>query len=782
MADRRRFCRNCGAPINSDAKFCRYCGFRFDDGAKAKKSGAGWLIVLAVILIAVAVFVFPGVLKGILPFFPQQTEVVKVSPENLEASTSSGLSVRLTEYVLDGETELKVEKEKPIQAKNGDYVITPYEVALGDIHEMSDFVEIRIPYDSSFYDAGENPEDCVGGVTYNEATGEWEETLYTVDSKKGEVVILTDHFSKFGAMTIKNKGKRNAYLSAIRTDANGDIPLIDEDKAISVMEQLVESYGEETTIAKLVGDEVLQAAMSLGGAVSTLTDVSGNTFNLSCFLDISDLAMQGKYVEQGLVLFPHHVHYETVSFSNNMFQTYNRGMIDKAGSVLSNVGIAVSGCKLAAMVGKASAGKASDAEILGMYKDAASLAISIGGSSTLGALMGPVWLADQFVNYCFEEGMQIRQDQMAEMYIFFNTKYEGSPELNIRAGRSLKDWRARIIKLIDENPEEDSAKLLQDEVDKFAEDFWKLDALGVDNVAGSAPKNVKRIPFDDAKLRRTLTEEYKKQLYLELYPVMTSVRNYYNNKLLLASQKTVERAKKFYNQKINFSIIEPLEAGEKPKYAGCKVIFAPLNKDADLDSWSSVIPDSGGELYGDFSLIGHISSGTPNTLLVFDKNADITRDDPLLAVPVEIKDFSCKILLEGREDELPDITAYTGNWYDEYGWPEHVKDFGNGVIGHTGYMGLPDYLKWEYAQDPNGKKLILSNPTYEKLDKWESGSVNEFILSEDGQTLIVRYNARDHVVTRQNPAENEVSPDNLFYGSEFTTDPLAPLIPEGDND
>lgn len=781
MTDERKYCRKCGKPINSDAKFCRYCGYNFEKAPPPgrKKKGFGRVAVAVALLIVIA-FVYPGWLKkdrnGKIEY-KRNSEVITVSPENLEAKTKSGVSVRLTEYAVDEETELTVESMEPVYAENGDYVIKPFEVSLGDIHQMDDFVEIRIPYNTSFCDKGEKPAECVGGVYYNENSKEWEETLYTVDEKTGEVVIRTNHFSKFGAMTIKNKGKRNAYLSGLKTDNNGDLSIIDEDKAISVMSQLVKSYGEESSSAKLVGNEVLQAVMSLGGAASTMSDVAGNTFNIACYLDISDFAMQGRYVEQGYVLFPHHGHYETVGFSNNFYQTYNRGMIDRSGEILSNVGIAISGCKLAAMIGKASAGKASDAEILNMYKDVAGLSVSIGGSATLGALMGPVWIADQFINYCYEEGMQIKQDQMAEMYEFFNYRYEGSPELNIRAGRNLKDWRARIIQLIDENPDEDSADLLRDEVDAFAEDFWKLNAVEIDNVAGSAPKKYMRIPFDDAKLRKTLTDDYKKQLYKELQPVMTSVRNYYTNKLQQEAQKTIERAKRYYNREIEFTITQPYEQGKKPEFAGCTVVFAPLRADADLDSWKSTIPDNGDMLYGEFTLLGHILAGCPNTLLVFDKKANIQKDEPILSVPVEIKDYKCNIVLESKKEEKTDIEEYTGTWYDESGMPQRIKDLGDGVIGHCGYLESGDWIEWKYKVEQDGYKLLLS-------DSNSYDGKNYYILSKDRQTMTVIYGSTGHVFTRYNPADNysDTSPENPFSYNTLTEDPYAHLIPEGDND
>ena len=765
MSKKMMYCRKCGEKLEENAAFCRYCGCRIDieevtadtgrksgpektdagqdvsrsNGSKKKKktvrqsgtkSGIKFLaVVAAAAVFAVTAFKYPGFLlpkdetKSVSgkPFdtgligtqidYTATTETDILSQERKSTRfEESGVEVTLTDWILDEgqEEKLEVKSIEPVYAPNDEYVIKPYEVTLGDMHELTDFIEIRLPYDTSFCEAGENPAECVGGLYYNEDNSAWEEVLYTIDSDAKEIVIETDHFSKFGAITFKNKGCRDAMLcmSEEKIDENFDIGYINEDQAVQVMKNFCDTASEESTTAKLAGNQVLQTAMNLGGSVSTVSDGMGTAFNIMYYLDLSDVAMAGRYVEDN-VWNTATQRYGTVSYSNNMFNTYNADMINKAGKTLSRIGNCVSACKLVYLVSKAGTGNADQSEIWDLYKESANMYVSIAGGATMGALMGPIFIADTFINYVFEEAMDIKDSQIEDMYIYFNTKYPGCSYPEVRPGRSAKDWRDIIIKLIEENPEADTAELLEEEINTFANEFWTLDSDQMADVVAQMPKTIKRITVDDERIRTKITDGYKKELYTQMTGVLTSVRNYYNKKMVLKTEQQISAAAKFYNQKITFDIVEE-DPDKEIKYGGFKCRFAPLSEDAELSNWTSTLPEDGLGLHGEMTLIGHITSGSPTHLLVYDKDADMTQDEPVLMVPFVIdKNNHIQIILSEPEEQSSDIARFMGKWYDtESKLDFDLIDMGDGRIQFYG-VGLY-WVEYKYEFDPVQRKLTLS--------------------------------------------------------------------------
>ena len=148
----------------------------------------------------------------------EQVENVKdltLSPENTAVTTDDGITVDVGDYVLDGEAELTVTKQPVEEHKEEGYQIEAYDISLGDMHELDDFITIRIPYDTGFCEEGQDPARCVGAKYKNETTGEWEDVLFEVDAAANELVIYTDHLSTYGVFYVENEGKRNAYITDV---------------------------------------------------------------------------------------------------------------------------------------------------------------------------------------------------------------------------------------------------------------------------------------------------------------------------------------------------------------------------------------------------------------------------------------------------------------------------------------------------------------------------------------------------------------------------------------
>jgi hypothetical protein len=170
-----------------------------------------------------------------------KSDAATLSPESTGIKLENGISVELGNYVLDGEAEFTVAKLPVEENKNEGYKIEAYDFKLGDMTELSDFITLRIPYDTVYCEDGQDPAKCVGAKYKNGATGQWEDVLFEVDATANELIIYTDHLSTFGAFHVKNEGQRNAKITSIYADFTG----IDQQQAMETLREYVAGGGAD---------------------------------------------------------------------------------------------------------------------------------------------------------------------------------------------------------------------------------------------------------------------------------------------------------------------------------------------------------------------------------------------------------------------------------------------------------------------------------------------------------------------------------------------------------
>ena len=137
-----------------------------------------------------------------------------LSPENTSA-VDNGVTIDVGDFVLDEEAELSVTKGQTEDHSEDGYKIDVYDIKLGDLHELGDYITIRIPYDTTYCKPGQDPAKCVGAKYKNDAVGEWEDVLFEVDAERQELVIYTDHLSIYGALYVEDEGRRNALVTDV---------------------------------------------------------------------------------------------------------------------------------------------------------------------------------------------------------------------------------------------------------------------------------------------------------------------------------------------------------------------------------------------------------------------------------------------------------------------------------------------------------------------------------------------------------------------------------------
>lgn len=547
-----------------------------------------------------------------------KSDAATLSPEATGVALSNGVSVELGDYVLDGETELTVAKQPVEENKDEGYKIEAYDFKLGDMTELSDFITLRIPYDTAYCEDGQDPAKCVGAKYKNETTGEWEDVLFEVDATANELIIYTDHLSTFGAFHVKNEGQRNAKITSIYADFTG----IDQQQAMETLREYVAGGGADG------GEAAGLAARLLTGYNGFLGGVAGAAGETGFATDLT-----------GTIL----------NMASLGSPTFDTALADSAYKKLNKLGKVAAAVKIGAVMLST---EQTDADTLGLYKDTAMLALSYAESAAWGLAASGLFIFDYTITSLFEQGLAMKMDKIDEVYVYFNNEYISKDRQGFQwTARSLKDWRQVLIDIVEANPNEADAKAaVEAEIERYARVFWTLnnDDMGV-VVSEMKEKNSKSsvtIPTPTEAEIKTLVDGYKAQLYERLYPVTQSVSVYMQRKAEAAYLAALNEVKAFFNQSITFNIVEDVSDGEKSQYDGYALRFAPLSENAVKESWRGTLKGAAGASTK-FTLLGYVQAGCPKELQLFKPNDDPESDEPELTLGFKLSAPVTEVKLGG---------------------------------------------------------------------------------------------------------------------------------------
>jgi hypothetical protein len=545
-----------------------------------------------------------------------KSDAATLSPESTGIKLENGVSVELGNYVLDGEAEFTVAKLPVEENKNEGYKIEAYDFKLGDMTELSDFITLRIPYDTSYCEEGQDSAKCVGAKYKNETTGEWEDVLFEVDATANELVIYTDHLSTFGAFCVRNEGKRSAYITDIYSDITG----IDQQQAMKTLREYVAGGGADGEEAAGLAARLLTAHNGfMGGIAGEAGDIGFGTDLTGTILNMASLGSP----------------------------TFDTALADSAYKKMNKLGKVAAAVKIGAVV--LSTDK-TDADTLGLYKDTAMLALSYSESAAWGLAASGLFIFDYTISSMFEQGMAMKMDKIDEVYVYFNDQFSGTLDGgNGWKARSLKDWRQVLIDITEANPNEADAKAaIEAEIDRYARYFWTLGdmekAAVVTDIKDKSNKGSVTVP--DPTQAEILVGAYKAQLYERLYPVTQSVSVYMQRKAEAAYLTALNEVKAFFNQTITFNIVEDVPDGEKSQYDGYALRFAPLSENAVKESWSGTMKGAGGASTK-FTLLGYVQAGCPKELQLFKPSDDPESDEPELTLGFKLSAPVTEVKLGG---------------------------------------------------------------------------------------------------------------------------------------
>ncbi len=547
-----------------------------------------------------------------------KSDAATLSPEATGVTLSNGVSIELGDYVLDGEAECTVAKLPVEENKDEGYKIEAYDFKLGEMSKLSDFITLRIPYDTAYCEDGQDPAKCVGAKYKNETTGEWEDVLFEVDAAANELIIYTDHLSTFGAFHVRNEGKRSAYITDIYSDFTG----IDQQQAMKTLREYVAGGGADGEEAAGLAARLLTGYNGFLGGVAGAAGETGSATDLTG--TILNMASLGS-------------------------PTFDTALADSAYKKMNKLGKVAAAVKIGAVMLST---EKTDADTLGLYKDTAMLALSYADSAAWGLAASGLFIFDYTISSMFEQGMAMKMDKIDEVYVYFNDQFSGTLDGgNGWNARSLKDWRQVLIDITETNPAPDDAKAaIEAEIDRYARVFWTLGdmekAIVVTDIEDKGTKGSVTIPDPTQAEIETLVGAYKAQLYERLYPVIQSVSVYMQRKAETEYLAALNEVKAFFNQTITFNIVEDVPDGEKSQYDGYALRFAPLSENAVKESWSGTLKGAGGASTK-FTLLGFLQAGCPKELQLFKPGDDPDSDEPELTLGFKLSAPVTEVTLGG---------------------------------------------------------------------------------------------------------------------------------------
>ena len=547
-----------------------------------------------------------------------------LSPEQTAVTTDNGIFVDVGDYVLDGETELTVAKQPVEEHPEEGYKIESYDISLGDMHELNDFITIRIPYSTDFCEEGQDPDRCVGAKYKNETTGEWEDVLFEVDADANELVIYTDHLSVYGVFYVDNEGRRNAYI----TDVFGGSGLyMSKSQALGFAERIAADDPSVVT-------ELAQFGIDKCSDFFDYSDRLDNAITMATLGDV-----------------PEWLSTEIQGTSLTMFSAL--GYISTCKSLME---VAIQDT-----VG----GGADTGAVLNLIRDVSSKVttywadvFTTAGSGALAVGMGGVLIIDKMLTGFAEEAAATKMEDIEFIYHHFNEGFSGFGHTPMTA----KDWRARVIEIIDKYPNDPEIAInaLESGFRAYASKFFNLE-LDQQNVVAAYTPNVtmKRVPDYTSAEKDQMIERYIAHLKTNVMPaVLKSVDRYMVKKVEQQQLEALNKLKDYYNTRINITITENLPEGSESAYVGYKFRFAPLDDTAVVENWSGTW--QGQPLRDSATLIGFMMAGFPHTVEFFEPGADINTAEPAFVVPFVISTPEINIEFSGGPTVDNLVGTYSG--------------------------------------------------------------------------------------------------------------------------
>ena len=589
-------------------------------------------------------------------------ETAVVSTESA-ITTQNGVTVEFGTHNAAFVRNLNVTEYAPDTSSIQDGVRTCYDISADDLHEFDCFFDITLPYDPSNADP-EAEEESVFAEYLNEESGEWELIYCDVDTDNHQVIIHTDHLSKFAPVSVKNKNAMYAKAAML-----GSL-YIDDDEALKDINRRLEKAGaeyKEDPVAMAFFYKMLYEWVGAGSGftldsyeiqetVKKVTgDESNNTFN-DILGWISGFAYDiGTFTE----IIPN--------------STYTVGNVS-----YSPAGLFEASTQLATFINAASLaektiedmeqndGKPSQGTVMDIYK----WGVNYGFSYVLGQLGAsfgslyalPVMLVDYSITKVADKVQDAEDDAMSKaLYYYYKTTYgrpflqknekvkvskvSGYPLTGKKAGVVKESWETRLIKMTENNEKKHDGdpailnetirsamlKDMNDTFDYLYEKSFEGDGELEIAIGNGVPQNEMRnlwASIKDLKKKRKAAVVDKAIVLLtrDMQPCLLEVAKH--QRLVLRKHSTgwandVRKRLCFKHTIIVEEVIEPgkesVYAGAKVKFVNPKVPWASMASGKELVEgvtlWEGELDSEGGLIFS-FNTFAYLQGGVPSKMIV----------------------------------------------------------------------------------------------------------------------------------------------------------------------
>ena len=124
-----------------------------------------------------------------------ETDQLMYGVSNELSPDPENVKLEVPDYLCEEKVEYTVTALNQYVTKNGESKAYRYEISSEQLKgELNGFMEIHIPYDETFFEAGEDPAKCVC-VHYVDEDGKLQLELFDVDTENNEVIIYAQHLS-----------------------------------------------------------------------------------------------------------------------------------------------------------------------------------------------------------------------------------------------------------------------------------------------------------------------------------------------------------------------------------------------------------------------------------------------------------------------------------------------------------------------------------------------------------------------------------------------------------
>ena len=518
-----------------------------------------------------------------------------------------GLKIAFSPYDVNAETKVSVQQVEPPNLFSEEVTpeevkVTAYDIKAPEITEFTDLIEIRIPFDQSFIESG-SPEKNVGAMYYDEELGEWTPVPFEIDKESSEVVITANHLSVYSAYTIKNENSRTAQIISVNS-----FPMLPPGTTEAFEEVIEEAMSSQMTPGK--------KAMELG------LGITGDWMNIS-----------------GAAL---------TTITQTM---YVSEFAEGLGSAFSNVGLA------GAFVQAAYDFSRGDDTALfnNLTKNISYFSVSRWGTNALNLAVVGVYAIDYSLNKFATEAWDGRSEIWYEAYKEYYKKENP---------RKYKEWYNRFYQIWQENKDSKDPNAVSNKInqaiDEYTNAFWNLP----EEDQAFWQSEIQKTGFSGGGgLNELLKEEISAAAKVELIAVMQETVFYRLEQKITAQlmedyRKELINIKNYLNKRVDVLITENVKENETAEYAGYTVRFAPLGENANKANWTGKIKEDG-TLRTVLTPLGHIQSGAPDKLLLFEPSSDPDTDEPIKEIPFRISFPETRINLK---ESKPTMDEISGSW------------------------------------------------------------------------------------------------------------------------